>query len=211
MEWSIRIPSGIFSFRGPGAVSSSAVNNASQQPISENPYGTGSAYSYGLTIQLQWLDKKKFILGMETGYESLSSKTQVFNVGPQTWSFLNGKTILTNQFIILHPFFGKRIKLFKELETDLTVGADFDFCLKSTENITLNTSQGTIRQANERAYPSMDFRPRIDFINYFNKVGFSLGYSHGIIDYASAQNGNSGAVYSRIIRISVAYRFLKNR
>ena len=213
-EWSVQIPSGIFSFRGTGSTSSSSyiVSDVASIPnYTNNPYGTGSAYSYGLVINYQRNTKSNLIFGFQTGYESFSSKEkvdQVFAPGLSSTAVKEGKTILTNRFINFHPFIGKRISRLRSIDTDLTFGFDFAPCLSSTEHATVETSSGVKYTTTlERHKPSPDFRLRIDLTNYYKKFGLCLGYSYGLTNYTEGIIGQGGGVYSQLIRIGIAYRF----
>jgi cell division protein FtsI/penicillin-binding protein 2 len=212
-EWSFQIPSGIFSFGGSGSASSSfyAVSDVASIPnYTNNPYGTGSAYSYGLVINFQRITKSNLIFGLQTGYESFSSKLKVDEVitSFQSETVKSGKTILVNQFINFHPFIGKRVSAIKNIDTDMAFGFDFAPCLNSKEHATIETSSGVNYNTTADYHkPSPDFRPRIDLTNYYKKFGFSVGYSYGLTNYTENSTRQNTRVYSRLIRIGVAYRF----
>jgi hypothetical protein len=212
-EWSVQIPSGIFSFGGAGSASSSAylISDVGSIPnYTNNPYGTGSAYSYGLVVNVQRITKSNLIFGLQAGYESLSSKLKVASIlgGLVSLTVKDGKSILTNQFINIHPFVGKRVKIVNHIDTDVTVGFDFALGLNSTEHATISTDQGiTFSTSGKRTAPNLDFRPRVEILNYYKKIGFCLGYSYGLTDYMGGIVGLDGNVFSRLIRIGIAYRF----
>jgi hypothetical protein len=139
-EFSIHLTSGLFSFVGSNATSSTQLfyyDNDNSYVF--NPYGRKFGFSYGLGFQVQRLIKSNYLFGFEICYESLSSKATIDNLwGGYNYEVSDGKAILTHHFLNLHPYFGKRIKLFKEVKTDLTLGLDIGLCLNYKEHAIVN-------------------------------------------------------------------------
>ena len=203
--------SGLFSFGGESANSTSFMNISDVGSISDytnNPYGKNSSFSYGFGIQFQRLTSKDFIFGLQLSYESLSSKLTIDNAyGEITWSVKEGKTILTNNFINLFPSIGQRVKLFKGIDSDFLFGFDFGIGLSSKEKYSLTSNQGhQISGTNERDIPNIDFRPRIEFINYYKSFGLSIGYSYGLTNYQSGLDGGDREAKARYLRFGLNYR-----
>jgi hypothetical protein len=210
-EFSEQLSSGIFSFVGSSATKTSTMILSG--PYTVNPYGRGSSFSYVLGLQFQRITISNVIFGIQTSYESLSSKVKVdyaeYNSYSLGFQISEGKTILTYQFLSFHPFIGKRIKLINWLTSDLTLGTDLGVILNNREH-----EKGIMNgikydyfytQPDER---SIDIRPHIEFTNYYNKFGLTIGYSLGLTNYKST--GESGAgmeAFSRMIRFGIAYRF----
>jgi len=206
-EFSEQFSSGLFSFAGSSATKTSTLYLVGPSTI--NPYGRGSSFSYVLGLQFQRITISNFIFGLQTSYESLSSKVKVdyAEYSPHSLGFQisEGKTILTYQFLTFHPFLGKRIKLINWLTSDLTLGTDLGVYLNSREHET-----GTMDNGIKYDYyyalpknPNLDIRPRIEFTNYYKKFGLTIGYSLGLTNYPGAGLG----AYSRIIRFGISYRF----
>ena len=173
------VNSGLFSFGG--ATSSSAsyiiISDVSSIPDDiNNPYGTSSGFSYGLSVHLQKLTPKNFIYGLQLSYESLSSKLAIDRAyGKILWTVSDGHVILTSNFINLFPSVGKRFKFIEGVESDLHVGLDLGIGLSSKERYRLTTSLGgEFSGSNEIKIPNIDFRPRIEFINYHKRFGLSV-------------------------------------
>jgi hypothetical protein len=221
-EFSIHLTSGLYSFGGSDATSSTRLFYYDNENSStDNPYGRKSGFSYGLDLQWQKLIKSNYLFGFEIGYESLSSKVKIEKLwGGYNYEVSDGKTILTHQFLNLHPYFGKRIKLFKELKTDLTLGLDIGLCLNYKEHATVNCTNGIkfemtqyeIHQFLYDTKPTYDLRPRLEFINYYKKIGLTVGYSFGLTNYTpgsiwAVNKVWTYRVYSRMIRIGLAYKF----
>ena len=203
--------SGLFSFGGESATSTSFINISDVGSISDytnNPYGKNSGFSYGFGIQFQRLTSNSFIYGLQLSYESLSSKLTIDNAyGEITWSVKEGKTILTNKFINLFPSVGQRIKLFNGIDSDFLFGLDLGVGISSKERYSVTSNQGhKISGTNERDMPNIDFRPRIELINYYKSFGLSIGYSYGLTNYQSGLDGVNKQVNTRYLRFGLNYR-----
>ena len=218
-EYSVQLGSGFFSFRGPDAVTSSFYNaNTASSGYTNNPYGRGSAFSYGIALQFQRVTKKHFIYGILAGFESLSSSVKIDDVFPPYYNPLstavyldylvkNGsRTILTNEFVTLHPFVGVRLKVIQAIKTDLTFGTDFAFCTSSEEKATVRSEYGNFDTKTTRTKPHLDSRLRIDLNNYYKHIGLIVGYSYGLTNYESGMNGASAEVYSQMIRLGLVFK-----
>lgn len=201
-EVSAQINSGLFSFGGPSAESSTKVyfGGLGKSLVFFNPYGRKSGFSYGFAVQSQRITKSSILFGLQTGYESLSSRVAFVNT--------NGYGKLTYGFLNFHPFFGKRIVLVRGINSDLTLGTDLGICLNSKESaIFTNPEQVISGNSTYSSMKDLDIRPRFEFTNYFKRMGLSIGYSFGLTNYTSGSSGSSQQVFSRMIRIGVTYRF----
>ena len=225
-EFSIHVTSGLFSFGGSDAASSTFLFfNTPISPSTSykvvNPYGTNSGFSYGFGFQAQRLTKSNYIIGLQTCYESLSSKVKIdsamtFNSNGVfiNYKVSDGKTILTHQFLNFQPYFGKRIKIFKEVKTDLTLGLDIGVCLNYKEHTTGTYSQGNkfditnyeLFKPTDAPKSIFDLRPRFEFKNYYKKIGLTVGYSYGLTNYTDYGFFHPNEVFSRMIRIGFAYK-----
>ena len=111
-EFSIQLSSGLFSFGGSSAESSTGIMlsyGAHLPSYTVNPYGKRSAFSYSFGFQAQRITVSHFIFGIETCYESLSSNVTLNYAPPSGLNFgdfvkvYDGKTILLIQFGKLLP------------------------------------------------------------------------------------------------------------
>lgn len=205
--------SGFFSFWGASPEGTSFVNagsaNGYNYCYTNNPYGTSGGFSYGLDVRFQRVTRRNFIYGVQAGFESLSSKTTIDAVSFQgvTLDVNEGKTILTNNYINLFPSIGQRLKLFQPLESDLIVGFDLGLGLSSTEHIDATTVQGEEFSAtNDRDIPGVDFRTRIELVNYYKSFGLSIGYSRGLTNYQPEMAGANKESKTRYFRLGLCYR-----
>ena len=209
-EFSVQLSSGLFSFRGLSATKTSTII-FTQNSYTNNPYGRGSGLSYGFGLQVQRITRTNFIFGLQTSYESLSSKVKIDNgwaLEAPSANISDGKTILTNQFLSFHPFLGERMKLFNQITSDLTLGIDLGVCLNSREHETgIVDNEGKYDDSYTLANkPSIDIRPRIEFTNYYKKFGLTIGYSYGLTNYTNRMVGANMEVFSRMIRFGLTYR-----
>ena len=84
------------------------------------------------------------------------------------------------------------------------IGPDLGIGLKSQNiyDVTIESQEWNWTYRTNGA--KIDFRPRIEFINYLGKMGLSLGYSHGLTNYPEASPSESAN--SRYLRVGFQYR-----
>lgn len=207
---SFHLNSGLFSFGGFSANESSfvVVSDVGSSAYTNNPYGKNSSISWGLGAQIQKITKKNFIYGIQLGYESLSSKLAIdYAYHNVTYYIDEGETILTTNFFNIYPSLGQRFKFFKGVDTDLLAGFDFGLGLSTKEHYSLTSTQGDeLSGTNDRETPNLDFRPRIEIVNYYKTFGFTIGYSYGLTNYQPEMTGANREVYSRYLRLGLSYR-----
>lgn len=110
---------------------------------------------------------------------------------------------MKNTFVTINPFLGHRY-LYHKISFDLLAGLDLGFCIKSKEAGSASTSNKDYTTVeNDKAKPSVDFRPRIQFKTQYNKLGFLFGYSLGITNF---QNQNNEKAYSSFLRLGLSYQ-----
>jgi hypothetical protein len=211
-EFSVQLASGLYSFRGSAAASTSTIVFNDNYTIS--PWGRRSSFSYVFGMQVQRITISNYLIGFQTSYESLSSKVKVDNgeiIHHSTYIITDGKTILTSKFISFHPFLGKRIKLINSITSDLTIGTDLGVFLNNKEHETGKIDNGVNYNYSftHTEIPSADIRIRIDFINYYKKIGLTIGYSLGLTNYRNAMESGYGSAYSCMIRFGLTYRLKK--
>lgn len=210
-EFSFQVNSGLFSFGAKSATNSSYIvlsDVVTVPPYTNSPYGTNSSFSYGVGVRFQQLTRSNFIYGLALSCESLVSKLSIDNAaGLFFMSVQDGKTILSNNFINLFPSIGQRVEIVRGIDSDLLFGFDFGFGLSSKEKYSATLDQGNeISGTNKREIPTVDFRPRIEFINYYKNFGLSIGYSYGLTNYQKGLVGGDREAKSRYLRFGLSYR-----
>lgn len=210
-QFSVHLNSGFFSFGGASASATSFLNVSDVSSIpsyTNNPYGTKSGFSYGAGIQYQRISREEIIYGIQLGYESLSSRIDLDHAaGEFMWNVDDGKTILANTFVNVFPSLGKRINAGGNIDIDVLLGCDFGFGLASVEQYSVTNDQGLEMSGDyDRDIPTVDFRPRVEMINYFGNFGVSIGYSLGLTNYQAGLDGADREARSRYLRLGLSYR-----
>jgi hypothetical protein len=203
--------SGLFSFRGEGAASTSWINfnpYISPEKFTSNPYGRKSGFSYTFELQGQRVTKARNIYGIAIGFETLRSRVNIDTLtqnGFIYWQFpARGNTFLKNTFVTIHPYIGHRY-VYRKINFDLLAGCDFAFCLESRElgNATANDMGYDLAVDNIKSKPVVDVRPGVRIKTQLNKFGFIAGYSLGLTNY---QTQNNPKVYSSFLRLGFSYQ-----
>jgi hypothetical protein len=216
-DLALELNSGLFSFGGASAERTSFINLsdvANMSSAANNPYGRRSGTSFGFAMQLRRITKSNFLFGFQAGYESLASKIKIdgaFGESATVMVVNDGKAILRNEFVNAYPFAGKRFQVFGPVSTDLSLGLDLGFGLSSKECSEFSSDQDKhYTFTAERRKPDIDWRPRLELVNYYRRVGLSLGYSFGLTNYTSRMVGANRTNQSRYARIGLNYLIFSN-
>ncbi|MCX6257187.1 MAG: outer membrane beta-barrel protein [Bacteroidia bacterium] len=212
IEYSVQVGSGLFSFGGKSSTRKSTISLSDIYNISNytnNPYGKLSGFSYSITAQAQKLTRINNIIGLQLGYESLSSKVMINDISSDLMyldeSRVTGQTYLINHFINLFPYFGQRL-IICSLKVDLTAGTDISFCTGSKEDGIAEYYSSQFKADLNRNYPTIDFRLRAGLTCYYKHTGLSAGYSYGLTNYSPILMGVYAEEYSRLFRFGIIYR-----
>ncbi len=207
-EFSVQAGSGLFSFYGPNAVSETGIVYNGDVYLT-NPYGRNSGFSYSIAGQIQHTDKNKLIYGVQVGYEQLTSRVAITSMYGDFGfiSLVDGRAKLQNQYLNLNPFVGKRFGN-AQFSLDATIGLDAAIGLSSRElgkvvDVKSPFLMGTGRKL---PFPDVDLRPRLNLTGYYRAFGLSLGYSHGLSNYAGKRYSTNAEIFSRLWRVGLAYR-----
>ncbi|WP_264537123.1 hypothetical protein [Flavobacterium sp. N1736] len=214
-ELRVSLDSGLSSFTGKSAESSSFLNVNSQfnSGYTNNPYGSKNVLTYGVSVNLKRVTKVNLIYGIGFGYENTGSKTSISSVsgydGENHFSDpASGKTIVSINTINANPFIGYRFNANK-LPIDLVAGFDFANILNTKECGDATVSNGNNYTTSlDRKTISTDFRPRIQISTDYKKFGVYLGYSFGLSNYKEGYNGGTNEAYSKILRFGITYLVL---
>lgn len=210
-EYSLSFNSGLFSFAGESAEKTSQINYSSNCWIPEtggytnNPYGSKSGLSYGLSINAKRITKKRVVLGLGLGYETLRSRISITEIGEHNMgdSFhlsAKGRTNLNYGFINLNPQIGYRFSK-NNILFDLTAGFDAAYCLYTRERGKATAENGEkYKSSRNRKTISTDIRPRIELSARLGQNGISVGYSYGLSNYKSGYIGGVNQCYARLLR-----------
>jgi hypothetical protein len=221
IEVSVQANSGLFRYSGNGTTSVSSINYA-QPPFNSYPnysYGNKNGFSYGASIQGQYVAKCGFIVGLQTGYDILRSKAAINSINGELYNYsdgpltiitpVNGSSIVQNQFINVNPYIGYRLPV-KKIKIDLLLGADLPFGVNSYEKSRSVAADGTVYQTNVN-YGKGGFDPRARFgiAASYKRFGINASYAHGIINHSADLLNDSPILYeahSELFRFGVTYR-----
>ena len=208
-EYNVKLNSGLFYFSGKSAEATSFIlySSTTNHSYTNNPYGTKSGLSYGISTGLSRITKAHTIYSIDLGYEVLRSKViidQVFDSGVNQMVDAKGETFLNNSFINLYPSIGHRFTGSK-ISFDLTVGIDFAYHLSSMEkgNATTATKEYTTNQ--KRRTIGMDYRPRLQLSINKNNTGIYIAYSKGLKNYMAGMTCGTHIVFGDVIRFGIKY------
>jgi len=233
IEVSAQANSGLFNYSGPSATASSTISQANDNSYyTNNPYGSKKAFSYGLGVQTQLVTGCGFIIGLQTGYDILRSKTDITGVYPNGVFFAlpsyynfnilsssqaTGATYLQDMFINLNPYIGYRFH-YRKVRLDILPGADIAFNINSYDkgNATTifyngtNYNNSTTYQTDvKRPNAPTDIRLKMGLAAYYNKFGINASYARGLTNYEKNMIGDAGYdAKSRLIRFGISYRIL---
>ena len=207
-EFSVQAGSGLFSFRGSGALLQTGI--PLMWPGVMNPYGQHSGPSYGLTGQWQYVARSGLILGVQAGYESLTSRLAITGVIGDFSNYpADGKAWLKNQYVLLQPFAGKRFGT-ERASLDVTAGVDLAYGLSSKDSYSIQVNGADVFWATygtEHNMPTVDVRPRVNLTGYYRSFGLNVGYSLGVLSYTPSSRSDATQVYSQYWRAGLNYRF----
>jgi hypothetical protein len=211
MDFRLSLNSGLFSFAGRSATSTSAINSTANLPkYTNNPYGSKADWCDGLSAELSRVTRRRLLLGVSLGYEALRSRLDITSVNISGVDFYtvdaHGQTVLTSRFINLFPYMGYRFTPGK-LNVDLTGGLDLGYCLSAAENGKADASNGlTYTSSRDRKTISADVRPRLQVSVGYHKTAVYVGYSYGLVNYMAGYIGGPTGAYARLLRFGLQYR-----
>jgi hypothetical protein len=209
-EIRINAYSGLFSFQGEGANSTSRIifnPYTSPSIYTFNPHGKKSQSAYSIEAQVQRVTNNATIYGAGLSFERLSSRIEIDTFSVHGFIYTEqpaaGKTYLTNSFLTLNPYLGHRYT-YRNISFDFVAGIDLAFCLKSKEEGSARVSDELVLTTDhEIDKPLIDFRPRIQVNTQYKNVGFLVGYSLGLTGYRVV---DSPKAFSRFLRLGLSYK-----
>jgi hypothetical protein len=212
-EIQARAGSGLFFFHGKSAVENQNAHMAvgHMAPFTK-PYGRKPGASATVEIMLKRVARSKFIFGLGSGYQRLSSGSSVdtlFVVGDfvpsiDTFTVDNGSSTFKGNFINVTPFAGRRFMIGKTA-LDIRAGMEIGFLLKSREDVELDD----IYSSEVKKYPNprkADVRLHLSADVNIRKLIIFAKYARGITNYYRLYTGGQPEAYSNFIQLGVGYR-----
>jgi hypothetical protein len=217
-ELTITAATGLFFFRGSGAVNNTTVyTSAFYSPGSSalNPYGKKAGFSYTVGLQLQRLTSKKIIYGMGLAFEALTSRASIDSVYESPEVILSqyrtiypakGITRLHNNFITFAAFAGHRYN-YKRIFFDITAGLELGLYLNGrstgTADYNIVNSKRHLQFDNAIEMPAVDIRPAVKLKIMYNKLGLAAGYSAGLSNFR--RDGKTKA-FTSFLQLGIVYQ-----
>lgn len=203
--------SGLFSFRGSGSVATTTVSTVGPGDAfgyyNAYSYGRKSGHSFAFELQGQRVTKYKFLFGAGVGLESLQSKTVIDSVWTQMGSrSTTGNIILTNTFVTLNPFIGKRFAI-GGVALDVQAGIDVAAAIKVHEEASLVLGEKYTFSKTRNLFP-VDLRPRIQINGYYKRIGLLAGYSYGTANFFNDPGYDylNKETYTNFLRLGISYK-----
>ena len=211
-EVTLHATSGYFSYRGASAAGTSFIidSDTGGPGYTNNPYGNRFTLSYGGAGQVQRVTAYRLVLGAQAGYEWLRSRVDINGFYPGRGNLVaaTGHTVLTSRFINTHLFAGWRFHL-GAVNLDATLGPELGFLLGVQEKGEASGGGATVSAERDRTpgEVSQDLRARANLTAYYQRLGFSVGYSRGSLNYKNNYvGGAANEAYSQMLRVGLAYR-----
>ncbi|OWP63209.1 hypothetical protein CDA63_10150 [Hymenobacter amundsenii] len=213
-EFTLHATSGYFGYRGALAEGPALIigNDGTTGGVGFTtlPYGKRFTLSYGGAGQVQRATAHHLVLGAHLGYEWLRSRVQVAALSTSSFSSriipASGQTTFTGRFVNTHVFVGHRFGA-GSFHLDATLGPELGVRLSEREKGEASGGGFTVRTNNRISDDTkLDLRARANLTAYYQRLGLSVCYSYGLLDYERNYDGGTGDLYSQMLRVGLAYR-----
>lgn len=203
---------GLFSFVGTGTTNTTSLNTLfTTEAYVENTFGAKNGLCYGLSSDIRRVAKWRFIVGINSGFEVLKSKSAINKVALENnRPFASGKSYTIRHFFNSNPYLGYRFKISK-LDIDWLLGCDVAYSfLGQREKNYARTVDGEVITSNfirEKKDKIIDIRLRTQIDLSINRVGVFIAYSRGKVDYTRDYTRQK-KIFSSLIRFGLTYKML---
>ncbi|HEX8425132.1 hypothetical protein [Hymenobacter sp.] len=223
-EYSGRAGLGLFWFGGHGAEAVSSVSyyadNLGTGPNGSisNPYGRKVGTGFTLGGRMQHVSQGNGLTTLDIGYDRMRSRAAVkqvdYSPSPYSSAYIgtytaDGTTNLVTQNLTVFLGAGHRFQV-GAVNLDLLAGpeAAYVFGMKNKGSGSFDYNNGTPWKVNQESYKENrgDFRLHAEITAWYQRVGITAGYAHGLVSYRGGQYGNNESVYSRTLRLGMIYR-----
>jgi hypothetical protein len=158
------------------------------------------------------VSQKEISSGERLGYDRLSARSHINHawsaVFPIWQNSTSGTVRLDNHLVHVNPYFGYRIPI-QKIRLDLTAG--FNLSSIRSSNYRVSMDETFPRKLDKKAQNGFintkwDFGPVTGLAVHYKKFAASASYTYGLINYQRMMDGGNFEVYSRYLRVGVAYR-----
>lgn len=240
LEFLVSGNTGLFSFTGNNTSRTTQLNYSEDfydlfgiGVYTSNSYGSRGGLAGGLSASFQRISKRNSILGIQAGYETYQSRVDINAVNTygtlaskpvtETHEDATGKTNPGYYTINLSPYIGQRIES-KLVMYDLNALVEFVHILGTYEKAkaidasgdlhSFSYSSSTVPSNFKNSNPVFqDLRFGLRLTTYYKRIGITLGYSLGVVNYSYDFGYGENIATSRIARFGVTYKLfgeLKN-
>ncbi|WP_375415920.1 hypothetical protein [uncultured Hymenobacter sp.] len=207
---------GLLRFDGRDAARVSTVNyggDFEEGGYTNNPYGRRLGTGFGLAARGPRVGPRRGLVALEVGYDWLRSRTDIAYVdyfdqfGIARYAATGTTHLLTNHigaFLGLGRRFGLKSK---NINLDVLAGPEAAFVVVLYEKGS-GTFNGAARWRTDRPRngATADVRLRADLTAWHRRLGLTASYSHGLSNYRRNLDGLDQQLYSRVLRLGLAYR-----
>ena len=207
---------GLFHFSGPDAEATSFINYSNfrgyDNGYTNSPFGSRLGTGFALGGRVQRVGRRRGLLAFDLGYDWLRSRTTItdvyYSAGYANQRYAaTGTTSLRTQNLTAFLGLGHQFQL-STLRLDVLAGPELAviFGMREKGRGTYNGTSAWATDADRSISVPVDARLRADATVWQRRVGFNASYSVGFANYQSGLVGASPEVYSRTLRLGLAYR-----
>lgn len=218
-EIAARAGLGLMKFGGRDAASESFVNysnfSGSDNGYTNSPYGSRLGAGVALGGRVQHVGARNGLLALDLGFEWLRSRTKIGSLYYSRGTYssyvgayrADGSTSLETKNATVFLGLGHRFEL-PNVAVDVLLGPEVAcvFGFREKGSGTYDTNEAWATDQKKRASNRADARLRADATAWYHRVGLNASYSYGLLNYQSGLVGASPKVYSRTLRLGLAYR-----
>lgn len=204
-------------FGGRDAAAATLINYSSYQGrtygYTNNPYGSHVGAGFGLGGRVLRVTRPGVLLAFDLGYDWQQARGHVTSLSYYDETYVaqrqfnaNGYNVYRTQNVSGFLGVGYRLVL-PGVALDALAGPELAgvFGGHDTGNGTFNGRDWSVDDHRNPSYP-LDARLRADLTLWHNRTGLTASYSHGFVNYQGSLVGGSSEVYSRTLRLGLAYR-----
>lgn len=207
---------GLMQFGGKDALNTSQVNytnfNGYEGGYTNSPYGSRLGVGFGVGGRLQRVGRRQGLLALDLGYDWLQARTAIstlnyYDGSSNTPRPATGTSSLRSQHLTFFLGLGHQFVL-HNINLDVLAGPELAYVFGFSEMGSGTYDGGTAWTTDRpgREFNRADAALRADATAWCHRLGFNASYSFGLLNYQGGLLGASRAVYSRTMRLGLAYR-----
>lgn len=207
---------GLLQFGGQDAASTAHVNYIDYRGelggYTNSHYGGRLGAGFSLGVRGQRVGARRGLLALDFGFEQLRSRATIdvldyYNGTSNTPHAATGTSYFRTQSLTTWLGVGHRFAI-ADLELDVLAGPELAYIYGFRESGSGTYDNGIAWESGRatNAFDRLDGRLRAEATAWCHRLGFNASYSWGFINYQGGLIGGSREVYSRTMRLGLAYR-----